>query len=183
MVARRYASALMEVGLENNLLEEFHKQFSEIINQLNREEGFQKLLNSPLITNKEKKEIIKEVFGKYINPYLLNFIFVVIDNKRQKNIKDIFLGFQDMVYEKNNILAVKAVSAVALNKQQINSLKNRLAQQFNKEIIIENKIDPSIMGGLVIYAENRILDGSIKGKLEKLKTELKAIPLQEIGVK
>lgn len=182
LVATRYASALLEIGKENNVLDLFHEQLGEVVNQIKGEEKFYGLLNSPKIIRSEKKQIVKEVFGKAVEPYLLNFLYILIDKGRQGQLEDIFLSFQDLVYKEKDILPAKVISAIVLSDAQLSALKDKLQKQFDKEIILENKIDPSIMGGLIIYAGDKIIDGSVKNKLSKLKNSLKDIRLQEIGV-
>lgn len=182
ILTRRYASALLEVGKEYQLLDEFLEQYKIMINQINQEKKFEQLLNSPQITDLEKKKIINEVFGKAINPYLLNFIYILIDKGRLHLIKEMLLDFQEMVYEEKNILSTKVVSAIPLREKQLSQIKEKLSNKFQKEILLENKVDSSIMGGLIIYAGNKILDGSIKSKIAKLRVDLKETRLQEIGV-
>lgn len=182
ILTRRYASALLEVGKEYQLLDEFFEQYTEIVNQINQEKRFEQLLNSPQITDSEKKKIISEVFGEAINPYLLNFIYILIDKGRLNLIKEMFLDFQEMVYEEKNILPTKVVSAIPLGEEQLSQIKEKLSNKFQKEILLENKVDSSIMGGLVVYAVDKIMDGSIKSKIAKLRIDLKEIRLQEIGV-
>jgi F-type H+-transporting ATPase subunit delta len=182
LVTTRYATALFETAKEHQLLDLFREQLKGVIEQIEGEEKFKQLLNSPQITGVQKKQIFEDVFKEAIHPYLLNFIFLVLDKGRQKYLKGIFLVFQDLVYKEKDILSVRVVSAVELKEEQLTALKEKLKSQFQKEIILQDKIDPSIVGGLIIYAGDKIIDGSVQNKLAKLKNNLKEIRLQEIGV-
>lgn len=183
LLEKRYASALLEIGKEQELLEDFHEQLVEVVNQFKRHKDFRKLMNSPQITSAEKKEILSEVFGRVLHPHLLNFLYLLIDKDRERYIEDVAQTFQEMFYDEKNILFVRVSSAVALSEEQLSAIKGKLSTRFNKEIVIHNQVEPSIIGGIIIYTEDQIIDGSVKTKLEKLKAHLKEIRLQEIGVK
>lgn len=182
LLARRYASALLEIGKEQELLDTFHEQLVGVVDQFKQHKKFEQLIISPQITTEEKKKVISEVFGKVLNPYLLNFIYLLIDKDREGYIEDIANTFNEMFYNEKNILSAEVISAVALREEQLSTIKNKLAAQFNKEIIINNQVDPSIIGGVIVYAGDQIIDGSVKSKLNQLKANLKEVRLQEIGV-
>ncbi|RBP37807.1 F0F1 ATP synthase subunit delta [Garciella nitratireducens] len=182
ILTRRYASALLQVGKEHDLLDEFLEQYAEMINQIKKEKKFEQLLNSPRIIHSQKKKIINEVFANTMNSYFLNFIYVLIDKGRLTYLEEIFLDFKEMVYKEKDILPIKVVSAIPLKEEQLVRVKEKLTKILKKEILIQNKVDPSIIGGLIVYAGDKILDGSIKSKIAKLKVNLKEIRLQEIGV-
>ena len=81
--------------------------------------------------------------------------------------------FSDVYYRKNNILQVVVQSAVKLTSKQESNLVSALEKHFNNKVVVNYKINPEILGGLVIECDSKMIDDSIKGKLDRIKTLMK----------
>lgn len=135
------------------------------------------LINIPSIEKSQQKELINTIFGNNMNSYLYNFLMILFDKNRFIELEFIFLAFKDYYFVEKNTLEASIVSVIELSEEQLKTIQKKLEQRTNKKIIITNEIDESILGGLIIYVGDQVIDGSIRSQLNNMKIELKAIRL------
>ncbi len=173
--AKNYAQALSEslsgdITLHEALLNEI-----EVINEsFNQVKTIWEVFNNPAISTDEKKKLIKRIFEGKMNAKLLNFLFLLVDKKRFNLLPEIQNQFVVIVNKLKNIVLAEVSSAVELDTESIQKLKQRLENILTKngKVTIETKLEPALIGGLVVKINDLIYDGSIKGKLEGLKRRL-----------
>ena len=90
---------------------------------------------------------------------------------------EMFLDFERGYKEKKNILEAEAVTAIEMTGEQIEQVKKELGEKYGKTIVLKTSVDPSIIGGMVLYIGNEMLDASVKAKFEGLKKQLKSIQI------
>jgi F-type H+-transporting ATPase subunit delta len=168
----QYSKALFEIAQEDKLLQSYKESFDVFLEIYNKEDDFRLLLNSPKIKCEEKKTLIKKAF-KNVNENFIYFLFVVLDNGRIDTIKDIYTSFLYLYNEENKIKNVLVLSAKELNKNELKELEKSLEKYYlGYQIIIENKIDPNVIGGYHILVNGLSIDLSVKHKIESLKSTL-----------
>lgn len=182
LIGKRYAIALLDVAKENNMIDRMYDEFELVINNITKEKDLWQLFISPSIENNQKKEISKEIFGDYLNKFLLNFLNILIEKNRIKDIKDIFYSFKSLTHDEKNMLEASAITAIAMSDVEKKRLKENLEKKYNKKVLLKNEIDQSIIGGIIVYIGNQVIDGSVRKSLSNLKQELQEIRLQELGV-
>ena len=175
LVAKRYASALFEVGVEDNTLDTFVEEFGALIGILKENGNFFNALKTPLIPKGEKKELLENVFKGKVNQQLLNFIKVLIDKDRVSVIELINVEFKKLSNEHKNTADAIAVTAIPLAPDKMEALKKQLSKITGKNVEITNVIDEEVMGGILVKIGNEEIDGTVKGRLGKLKEELHQI--------
>lgn len=166
-LAYSYAKALIE--LDDSKIFDDYKAFLSLINENN---DFKKLLNMPIISNNEKKEIIK-VLDKKFSSNFINFLYVLIDNSRINLLEKIFYELEILYYEKNNILLFIIKTASTLNDSILDNIKSKLELKYKKEIILRNIVEKNLLGGYLITCNNKIMDNSILNNLECIKNNIK----------
>ena len=117
-------------------------------------------------------EVIAESKGDDIKKQIRNFLNVVKKRKDLKLLSKIFDSFQEVYYERKGILKAEVTSSHKLSNAIENEIKNWLKQETGKVAEIEEKIDPSLLGGVVIKYSDTILDASLKNSLKNLKNTL-----------
>ena len=163
-VSRQYAEALVSLNLDTQeTIEDLN-----LVNETLKDEQFLKFLQSPLINNADKREVIEKTFLDFKKD-LISFLFVLIDNKRMDILDDIITSYVYLNDDFNNIMSVEIISAVELNKEQKEKIISTLEGHFKKRIKANTVIDTSIIGGLIVKYNGRILDNSLIGKLQSLK--------------
>ena len=169
---KQYAIAFFEIAKEDNTLASCKESFDVFVKVLENEKDLALVLNSPKIKTNDKKDLIKNTF-EHCSLDFIYFINVVLDNGRIDKIKDIYNEFLHLYNEENNIKVVSVISATALSKDEQNKLLNSLKSNYQGyEIILNNKIDPSVVGGYHILVNGLSIDLSVKRKIENLSNHL-----------
>ena len=167
MLEHEYAKAIFELAIEQGLTLEVKKEL-DAINELLNDNDFNRFMNSLSIKIEDKKKVIQKSLNDF-SELTIDFICVLLDNL----FVDINKEFNKILLEKSNNIKVKLYSTKALSDLQIERLKPSIINRLNnKNIIIENIVDESLIGGIVIYANDEKIDISTKGNLEKLKSLL-----------
>lgn len=168
----QYAKALFEIAKEDNLLQSCKDSFDLFINLLNQEDDFRLLLTSPKINLDSKKDLIKKSF-KNVDDNFIYFIFVLLDNGRIDVVKNIYDSFLNYYNEANKIKNVLVLSSLKLDEKELKELKISLEKYYaGFKVVIENKIDPSVIGGYHILVNGLSIDLSVKHKIDSLKSTL-----------
>lgn len=171
MLEHEYAKAIFELAIEQGLTLEVKKEL-DAINELLNDNDFNRFMNSLSIKIEDKKKVIQKSLNDF-SELTIDFICVLLDNRRFNLFVDINKEFNKILLEKSNNINVKLYSTKALSDLQIERLKPSIINRLNnKNIIIENIVDESLIGGIVIYANDEKIDLSTKNSLEKLKASL-----------
>lgn len=175
LVGKRYALALFETGLELDKVEEFEKEVSFIGKVLENDPELGVVLSHPKITKDEKKDLVNKLFKESISQEMLNFLYIVIDKRRERYINEIDSYYHQLYNEEKNILEVRAITAVPMNRKAEDKLKTILSNKLGKNIVLKNIVDNKVVGGVMLKIENKIIDGTVKGQLESIQKNLKSM--------
>lgn len=173
----RYSSALIQLATEENLLDLIHSDFLSFIDAYKENKDLRKLLSLDLISKKKKKEIINNILGEKSTDIFKNFLMLLIDKNRLNEISLIFESFESLYFKEKNIIFATVFTANKLTSSNKKNLTNKLEKKYNKNIILTEKIDKNILGGLVLHIDGKIIDISIKSKLDALGNKLKQTQL------
>ena len=132
-----------------------------------------KVLQHPSISKEEKKEIFKNLLSDKVENYFLYFIYVLVDNERILDINHIYDTFKMLVDEKHNILNCDVVSKYPLATMIKNDLVKFLENKYHKQIIINEIIDNSLIGGIKVIVQNEVIDYTFDSTLMNLKNTIK----------
>ena len=168
LVSKRYALALFEAGLDLDKIDEFNKELDFLQTVFDQEEQLLQLLSHPRIKKDEKKDLINRIFKDKLSQELVNFIYILIDKRREAHIIDIITKYKELFNEHKNIIIVVAMTAVPMEEKARNKLVEVLASKLDKTVELTNEIDKSVIGGVVLNIENKVVDGSLKGQLDSL---------------
>lgn len=175
LVSKTYSHALFEIAIESNLLERVSDDFEFVVKSLEEYPSFYEIITSPKIQLEEKKQIMDDTFGGKISSEVLNFIKILIDKKREGYIKEIFKEFKKISNDHNGLVVAKVESVVSLEEDEIKELEAKLNKLTGKTVTVKNVINPEIVGGLIVNVGDKIIDGSVRNKLENLKNDLAQI--------
>jgi F-type H+-transporting ATPase subunit delta len=171
-VARNYAGALFELAQADAALERYVEQLGRIADLVESEKDFRLFLETPRIEPSAKKDAIREVFEGRIPDRLLRFLFVVIDKRRARILPEIADEFAGMVNEHFGRLKVDITTASEPDKALKADLKQRLGRLLDREILPRYRVNPRIIGGVIVRVGDRIMDGSIRHRLQLLRRSL-----------
>ena len=132
-----------------------------------------KVLMHPSISKEEKKELFKNLLSGKVEDYFLYFVYVLVDNERILELENIYDTFKMLVDEKHNILNCDVVSKYPLNTIIKNDLVKFLENKYHKQIIINEIIDNSLIGGIKVIVQNEVIDYTFDSTLMNLKNTIK----------
>jgi F-type H+-transporting ATPase subunit delta len=132
------------------------------------------LLGSPHVTAPQLAEFVAGVTGPGLDEYGRNFISLLAQNRRLGFLPEIAALFEQMKADVENAVDVEVVSATALNSDQESRYAAALQKKLGRSVRLHTRVDGSLLGGAVLKAGDLVIDGSIKGRLERLATELTA---------
>jgi F-type H+-transporting ATPase subunit delta len=169
-----YAESLFELADESGVLSETAKELTEVAVVLEGFPELNRLLSLPTLTASEKQDIISKVFGGRVSKLTENFLSVLAAKRRIPYYSKIITEFHNKVNRSQGLLDVSVSSCVPLTEEQKLVLTEKLTEKLKKQIKLFCKIDPSLVGGIVIEANGRTIDGSVKTKLDGLRQLLAA---------
>ena len=130
------------------------------------------LTKSPRLTASDIAGFINGIAGPKLDQGMQNFVAVLAENRRLLLLPEIFAQFETLRAAVENTLDVDVVSAVALDAAQSAQLREALTRRFKRQVRLQNSVDATLLGGAVVRAGDMVIDGSLKGRLERLATEL-----------
>lgn len=172
LVSKVYAEALFEVALEMHQLDEVNRDLQGVCQVFNENPAFLELYKTPNISLVERKQLLDNTFSGKLIPEVLNFLKLLIDKNRGFYVMEAGSEFELMVENYKGILKGVVYVTCTLSDDQIKKLEDKLSTSTGKQVILSQKIDPSIIGGLVVHLGDKVIDNSLKKKLENMKEDL-----------
>jgi F-type H+-transporting ATPase subunit delta len=167
-----YASALLEVANDTGKLEEIKAELDGIIPALVNDNAVYDFLLTPNISRETKAGIVKKVLGNKASEHVMNFILMVIRRGRQDCLKAIYETFLVLYRQAKKLLVVEVVTAKRLDDDHKKQLTEALRKRYEQEIILEERVEPSIIGGLQIRAQGEFVDSSLQFRLKQVKARI-----------
>ena len=170
-LARPYAKAAFELASAEQALGQWDDMLA-LSSEIVEDASMAALLDSPDVTSAQAVDIIKQAAGDNISARFGDYLSVLGGNDRLGLLPEITGLYSELRREAEKRLSVKVVSAVALDDDQSNRMREALARRYDREIELVNEVDSSVIGGAVVYAGDQVIDGSLRGRLDKLSSSL-----------
>ena len=180
LVSKTYGEALFEIAMESgeDKAQELMDEILSIEAVLQQNPEFDELMKHPGIPKQEKLQVLKEVFKGRISEELESFLEVVISKERYRDISDIFSYFVDRVKETKKIGVAYVTTAVELTESQKSTVEAKLLETTSyKSMEMHYTVDAAIIGGMIVRINDRVVDSSVRTKLDGLKKQLLQIQL------
>ncbi len=178
LVSKTYGEALFEVAVENGTVDSLLEEVEAVLELLNTNEEYVKLLTHPKLPAEEKTSLLEKAFKGKLSDDLVGFLVTVVQKGRFREIQSILTYFVDMVREHQGIGVAYVTSAIALTEKQQTEIVDRLlATTSYEKFIMHYDVDSSLIGGVVIRIGDRVVDSSIRTKLGQMGKELSQIQL------
>jgi F-type H+-transporting ATPase subunit delta len=171
-VAIRYSKALFELALGQNLIEDIRTDLEMIQEVCTTNPEFQQTLNNPLIEEKVKSKVLKELFEKNVNPLTYKFLQLLCRKRRSGFLLEMIDKYLQRVLDHQGILSCLLISSGPVESDQTETIKSRIEALTDKSVIFTPQIDSSVIGGFIVKIKDTVIDLSIKTQLEKMRTRL-----------
>ena len=170
-IAVRYAKALFETAVEKNILDTLKKDIG-LVAQTCSDEAMQQLIESPVCKPSDKIKAFESIFGGKVDVLTINFLKMVISNKRESHIPAICRNFASRYYRHANIKQAHIITASAIDNATKEKMQASIAKLFNSNIELTTAEDENLIGGFVMRIDDQQFDASVSTKLRKIKQQL-----------
>lgn len=164
-----YSEAIFMLAQENGMLEEYSAALDLVCEQFRAEPLYMQFLSSPNIPRSERQLAVKEAFEGAAPQDVLSLLALLIEHGKIGELYDITDGFEALKASALNTSVATVTSAVELTEAQLDALKHKLQAVSGKNVIIESNIDKSIIGGIVVELDGKLIDGSIRRQITEVK--------------
>jgi F-type H+-transporting ATPase subunit delta len=167
-LAQVYARSLFEVAREQGKLDELREQLAQFADALDQNHDLTVFFFSPYFSTKEKQDALGRLLDG-ADEVLLNFLGLLIEKHRMPVIFRIRQEYARLWDEENRTLPVEITSAIELDQATTESLGKTIGERAGRKVTLAARVDPDILGGIVVRVGNSILDASIRNRLEQLR--------------
>lgn len=175
-VAGRYANALFELAAEADALPAVEADLARFTAMLADSEDLMRLVRSPVFAADEQERAIGAVLDKAeIGGLVGKFIRVVAGNRRLFALPHIITAFREQLAAHRGEVAAEVTSAEPLNERHLGALREALKAAIGKDVALDTHVDPALIGGLIVKVGSRMIDGSLRTKLNSLKLAMKEV--------
>ena len=171
-IARVYAESLAAVADKQGQLDEVGQELGKFVTDVLAKGNVAAFFGSPAVTRKVREPILEAALASNASPLVANFIRVLNRNNRLDLLQACAAAYRELMDARSGRVRVLVKSAVELSPQQRDGLKKTLAESLNKEPVLNLRVDPELLGGLVVQVGDKIYDTSVRSRLEELRNQL-----------
>lgn len=173
LVSATYGDALFDVAISENRVDAFYEEAQAVLQAFEDNRELEGLLNHPKIVKEDKITTIEDIFSRFVSKEMTGFLVTIVDKDRSRDIPDIFEYFINRVKEYKKIGTAFVTTPMELSEAMKTKVKGRLLQTTGyREFEMKYAVDESLIGGMVIRIGDRVIDSSIKHRLDALSREL-----------
>jgi F-type H+-transporting ATPase subunit delta len=168
---RVYARALFDAALDENKLEPVREQLAQFVAAEAEVPELRQLLRNPQLDPQARKAALRDLLADS-EELLRNFLLVLVDKGRTGQLEEIAREFERLVAEHEGVINAELTTAIELSDQEAADLLRRIEESTGRKVEATRKVDPGLIGGIVLQIGSHRLDASVRGRLERLRREL-----------
>lgn len=175
-LASRYATALFELAREQNKLDEVASDLEGLVRLLDESADMERLTRSPILSREEQERAIVTIADRAgLRGLVRNFVGVLAQKRRLFALRTIVGAFRTMLAEHRGEATAEVVSATPLDERQLAAIKESVAGFAGKAVSLSSSVDPGLLAGVVVRVGSRMIDASLKAKLQQLELSMKGV--------
>src|SRR5262245_5551496 len=172
-IGKIYAEALMNAAEKRNAAAKVLEEFDALVHDLlAREPDFETFLASSAIDRDRKKEVIEKALAGRADEVFVNFLHVLNEHERLDTLRAIHAAYRDLFDQRAGQLRVYVASAVPLANDQAETLRQEIRTKFNKEPVLEARVEPGLLAGMVVQVGDWRIDSSVRSRLQTIEEQL-----------
>jgi F-type H+-transporting ATPase subunit delta len=173
IVARRYAQALLELGVAENKLDEIVDEIAAAADAWETSPDLRNAIENPLVAHEAKKAVIGELADRIgANVTARHTLLLLVDRRRMKTLPYLARTLRELADARKGVLRAEVTTAAPLSDEYYAKLQARLEKMTGKRVVVERRIDAALIGGVVARIGDRIFDGSLQTRLQSLRDVL-----------
>jgi len=169
---KRYAQAIFQLAVQQDQVDQWAGDL-DFISQVLQDEEFISFLEHAKVPLAAKNRSIEAVFPD-TNPLVKNLVALLISRSSAKLIRDVHLGYSQLVDEYRGRQRVEVTSAVTLDAAEVERISRFVSELIQKEVVVSTEVDETILGGVIIQVGDQLLDGSVRSRLEGLRRQVRS---------
>ena len=175
-LAERYAAALFDIADERRMLDEVASDLRELRAMLAASVDLSRLVTSPILTRREQGKAIATLAERAgFSPLIRDFLAVVAKNRRLFAIPAMIEAYIEKLAEQRGEITAEVIAARPLSETQLALLSDQLRRSVGRRVSVDARVDPGLIGGMIVKVGSRMVDGSVKSKLQRLQLAMKGI--------
>lgn len=172
-VVEPYASALMSIAQSNGLSEQFGEEIRSLAQLLEHSAELREFIGNPILKNSDKKAVLRQIMGEGSNPYLMNFLMLLVDKRRVVFLEGICQKYLELLRELSGTVLAEVTSATELSEEQLQTISEKVKGMTKAAAVeLKTKVDPDLIGGVIVKVGSQVLDASIRGQLRRISLSL-----------
>lgn len=171
-VARNYGEVLFELASREGAEEDYGELLEQIVFVYEGSRDFQRFLDTPRVSLKEKKEVLRKVLGDYAPDSFLHFLFLVLEKQRHRALSEIAEAYRDLVDQREGRVRASIVLAYEPDEEVRAEIVQGLERVVGSKVLPHFRREPALIGGAVVRMGDLLLDGSLRRRLEVLRRSL-----------
>jgi F-type H+-transporting ATPase subunit delta len=174
-VAEPYAQALMSLAQTSDLTDRFGDDIRAFLNLIENSQDMRDFLANPVVKEPVRKEVLRQIAGDS-HPYFINFLMLLVDKRRAIFLEKVCQQYLQLLRKLKNIVLAEVSSATELSDRQRQEVVEKVKALVNaQDVELQTKVDPELIGGVVIKVGSQVFDASLKGQLRRIGYNLNAI--------
>jgi F-type H+-transporting ATPase subunit delta len=175
-MAGRYAAALFDLAKEERQLPQVEADLKAFQSMLDGSEDLRRLVRSPVISAEDQAKALGAVLAKAgLSRLTTNFLKLIARNRRLFAVADMMRDFRALYARERGEVSADVASAHPLTPEQLTALKDTLRVQIGKDVLVNTRVDPALLGGLIVKVGSKMIDSSLRTKLNNLKVAMKGL--------
>ena len=175
-VAKRYATALFDLANETDDISSLEKNVESLTQAVDESPDLNSLISSPIYSRDQQKNAISAIAKKMgVSAVMINTLSLMAEKRRLFVVPTFLSVLNDLISESKNEITAEVVSAQSLSKGQVEKLGKTLKNNLGKDIKINATVDPTLIGGMVVKVGSRMIDMTIRAKLNSLQNTMKEV--------
>ncbi len=171
-ISEPYAQALMSLAQQNELADQFGETFRSLESLMSESQEFKDFVQNPVIANEDKKAVLKQVMGD-ANPYLVNFMMLLVDKRRIVFLESIINQYLSLLRKLNQTALAEVISARELSDEQKGNIVERVKGIVEaRDVELKTSVNPDLIGGVIIKVGSKVIDASLRGQLRRISVSL-----------
>jgi F-type H+-transporting ATPase subunit delta len=175
-LAERYAAALFDLADERRILDEVAANLRQLKAMMTESVELSRLIRSPILSREEQgKAVVALAERAGFAPLVRDFLAVVARNRRLFAVPAMIEAYLANLAQRRGEVTAEVAAAQALSTTQIDLLREQLRRSVGRQVAIDVRVDPGLIGGMIVKVGSRMIDGSIRSKLQRLQMAMKGI--------
>lgn len=171
-IARTYARVLFDLAAAADAVDAVDAGLKAVVEAVRGHIDLRTALTDTQVPAETKRDVLRGIFGEQVAPETLAIVTLAVDRGHSDNLGDIAREYGEIAEKERGIVAVDVTTAIALDDATRESLKKKLSAQLGRPVTLREKVDGSILGGVIVKVAGRVLDGSLSSQLDAMRTTL-----------